>query len=123
MKLSRYAILIVLTAAAALVAAPARAQVKTGAPITVKAKAVKPPKDKIETFKGEVIHMDGTSIVVRDRKNTFVVRTFTYSPKLAQKLQRLINRGGYSYGDKVAIKYKEGSTVAESIKGKASKQS
>ncbi|HEV2304152.1 MAG TPA: hypothetical protein VGR93_01405 [Candidatus Acidoferrales bacterium] len=102
-------------------APPACAQVTTGKTITVKVKAPKPTKPKMETFKGQVVRMNTVSIIVRDNKNSYIVRTFTFSPALAKKLQSLIDRGGYQPGDNVTISYPAGSTVAQSIKGKASK--
>ncbi|MGH9864070.1 MAG: hypothetical protein ACRD4H_01515 [Candidatus Acidiferrales bacterium] len=99
----------------------ASAQVTTSKPITVKTKAVKPPRVKLDIFKGEVVRMNMVSIIVRDPKNSYIVRTFTFSPDVAKRLQPLIDKGGYQSGDRVTIKYAEGSTVAQSIKGKASK--
>lgn len=106
---------------AVLPAAPARAQETTGKTVTLKAKTVKPAKVKLETFKGEVVRMNTVSIIVRDPKNSYIVRTFTFSPELTKKLQPLIDRGGYQPGDKVTVSFAEGSTVAQSIKGKPSK--
>src|SRR5487761_828521 len=105
-----------------VLAAPrASAQVTTGKTITVKRKSVKPPKPKMDTFKGEVIRMNTVSIIVRDPKNSYIVRTFTFSPALAKKLHTLIDQGGYQSGDHVTIKYARGTEVAQTIKGKASK--
>src|SRR5579864_2411052 len=109
------------TAASGLAAPSASAQVTTGKTITVKPKTVKPPKVKLDIFKGEVIRMNTVSIMVRDPKNSYIVRTFTFSPDVAKKLQSLIDKGGYQSGDRVTIKYAAGSTVAQSINGKASK--
>lgn len=105
----------------ALAALPAHAQETTGKAITLKAKTVKPAKVKLENFKGQVVRMNTVSIIVRDPKNSYVVRTFTFSSELAKKLQPLIDRGGYQPGDNVTISYEPGSTVAQSIKGKPSK--
>lgn len=115
------ALLLILWPCASLAALPAQSQVKTGKTITVKVKAPKPPKPKIEKFKGQVIRMNTVSIIVRDEKNSYIVRTFTFSQALAKKLQTLIDRGGYQPGDRVTIFYPVGSTVAQSIKGKPSK--
>ena len=104
-----------------LVASRASTQVTTSKPIAVKSKTVKPPKMKLDTFKGEVIRMNTVSITVRDPKNSYIVRTFTFSPEVAKQLQPLIDKGGYQSGDHVTIKFAQGSTVAQSIKGKASK--
>ncbi len=118
----RIAIAIFFLASLAGVGLPsASAQVTTGKAITVKRKTAKPPKVKLDTFKGEVIRMNTVSIMVRDPKNSYIVRTFTFSPSVAKHLQPLIDKGGYQSGDHVTIKYAAGSTVAQSIKGKASK--
>jgi hypothetical protein len=121
MKLERIACFLALAAAAAFAARPAHAQVTTSKPITVKVKTAKPKKPKVDTFKGEVLHMDGSSIMVRDASDTAVVRTFTYTPALSKKLQKLLERGGYPYGERVRVKYAEGGTVAQGISGKAPK--
>lgn len=75
----------------------------------------------MDTFKGEVVRMNTVSIIVRDPKNSYLVRTFTFSPDLTKKLQALIGRGGYQPGDMVSVRYKDGTSEADSIKGKASK--
>lgn len=104
-----------------LAASPATAQQNTAAPVTLKAKTTKPAKIKMDTFKGEVVRMNTVSIIVRDPKNSYMVRTFTFSPDLTKKLQNLIARGGYQPGDEVTVRYKDGSSEAEMIKGKPSK--
>ncbi len=72
-------------------------------------------------FHGEVIAMTGAAITVRDRKNERMIRTFTYAPELKERMQGLLDRGGYQYGDKVAIRFKPPSNVALAVKGKPSK--
>lgn len=120
MKLERIAFAFVLVAAC--IAAPAtRAQETTSKTVTVKIKTPKPKKPKVDIFKGEVLHMDGSSVMVRDSTNTAMVRTFTYTPALSKKLQKLLARGGYPYGERVRVKYAEGSTVAQAISGRAPK--
>lgn len=105
----------------AFVVRAAYPQETTASPVTLKAKNVKPPKIKMDRFKGEVVRMNTVSIIVRDPKDSYIVRTFTFSPDLTKKLQGLIERGGYQPGDMVTVLYKDGTSVADSIKGKASK--
>lgn len=50
------------------------------------------------------------------------IHTFTYSPSLHEKMQEIFNAGGYQYGDKVVVWYRQGTTVALNIKGKPSKK-
>ena len=121
MKPERIAFALLFAGAVSLAAPAARAQVTTSKPVTVRVKTRKPPKPHFDTFKGVVLHMDAQSIIVRDPKNGAIVKTFSYTPELSKKLQHLIARGGYQYGDRVRVKYKSGETVAESISGKASK--
>ncbi len=106
-----------LVAAGLLVAAaPAVAQLDTSKPI-----AIKTLKPKIVKFRGEVLHMNPVSITVRSRENERVIRTFTFSPKVREQMQRILDNGGYQYGDKVVIESEAGSDVALRIKGKPSK--
>ena len=105
-----------LGAALALVATSVSAQVETGKPITLKA-----PKKKIAKFKGEVLSMTNVQIIVRSQGNERVIRTFTYTPVVREKMQQIIDRGGYQHGDRVEIHHEPGSTVAVKIKGKPSK--
>lgn len=96
----------------------ARAQVSEAPPIRVK---VKVPKARPGRFKGEVLHADSVSMMVRDRKDPRFIRTFTYSPKVKEQMDKIIARGGYQYGDKVEIRYQTGQDVALAIKGRPSK--
>lgn len=111
----------ILALAGVFASLPAAAQENTASPVTLKAKTSKPVKVKMDTFKGEVVRMNTVSIIVRDPKNSYVVRTFTFSPELTKKLQNLIARGGYQPGDVVTVRYKDGTSEAEMIKGKPSK--
>lgn len=105
----------------AFAARVAYSQETISSPVTLKAKTAKAPKVKMDTFKGEVVRMNTVSIIVRDPKNSYLVRTFTFSSDLTKKLQGLIERGGYQPGDMVTVRYKDGTSEADSIKGKPSK--
>ncbi len=107
---------LLLSAALLAAAAPLCAQVDVSKPIPVK--TVKP---KLERFQGEVVQASAVSISVRSRENERVIRSFTYSAELREKMQRLLESGGYQYGDKVEIQFQTGSDVALRIKGKPSK--
>jgi hypothetical protein len=95
------------------------AQVKdadTSRPIVVK--TPKETKPKNVKFIGEVVNSNIQSITVRSSDNERLIRTFTFSPELREKLQPVLDRGGYQYGDKVTIETQPNSDVALSIKGK-----
>jgi hypothetical protein len=107
---------LLIAAALALPAIPAGAQTTTSEPIVVKkipAKAV--------WMKAEVIHVDNNSIMVRERATERAIHTFTYDPKIKDKMQQIVDNGGYQTGDKVRILYLPGQSVALKIHGKPSK--
>jgi len=107
-----------LLAVGAAVAAPTAlgAQVTVGKPIDLKA-----PKPKIVKFKGQVVQASIAQIVVRSSENERVIRSFSFSPKVREAMQKIIDRGGYQHGDKVEIHHEAGSDVALKVKGKPSK--
>jgi hypothetical protein len=127
--------LISLPATAALLLAtgfssPARAQgpipvvvpivVDTAVPIIVN--TVKPkPKPGIAKFEGFVMNANIAQISVRAKGNDLAIRTFPLSPAAASKMQKIIDKGGYQYGDKVTVMYDSVSEKAVQIKGKPSK--
>lgn len=78
-------------------------------------------KPRLLEFKGTVMTFNTASITVRSERNMREVQSFTYSPKLHDKAVALMQKGGYQNGDKVTVKFAEGTTVAEEISGKPSK--
>ena len=116
-----FAALAVLDAGIAFTA-PAKAQdepvspLNTNSPIVVKQKAAKPV-----WLKAEVIHADQLSLLVREEDNGLNIHTFTYSDKAREKIQAVLEAGGYQYGDKIQIRYMPGKTEALDIKGGPSK--
>ncbi|MCU1342278.1 MAG: hypothetical protein JWN92_1701 [Candidatus Acidoferrum typicum] len=69
----------------------------------------------------EVLHMMTTGIQVRSLVNGLEIHTFTYSDQIRDPMRKLLDQGGYQYGDKVEIQYQPGTEVALKIKGKPSK--
>jgi len=92
------------------------AQLETGKPVKLK-----PPKPKIEKFKGEVLHANSVQITLRSRDNPRIIRTFSLTPELREKMLKIIERGGYQHGDRVEIEYVAGEETARKIKGKPSR--
>jgi hypothetical protein len=119
MKIRTSLAALALALAALALAAPAAAQQET-APV-VKAKPAKPPKVKTEKFKGTVVHATAAQITVQGEENQRVVRTFSLSPKMRERMQKIIERGGYQHGDKVTVYYQPTDEVATRVRGKASK--
>ena len=100
----------------ALLGTGVSAQVETSKPVKLKT-----AKTKLEKFKGEVLSMTNVQIIVRSVENERLIRTFTYTPEVRERMQQIIDKGGYQHGDKVEIHCAPGSDVAIKIKGKPSK--
>jgi hypothetical protein len=115
----KFALLLVATCAICAVAAPARAQVTT-APV-IKAKPMRTAEPKPAKTRFAVLHMMSTAIQVRSLVNEREIHTFTYSEQIRDQMQKLLDQGGYQYGDTVVIRYMPGTDVALQIKGKPSK--
>jgi hypothetical protein len=112
------------------VSSPARAQgpvpvvvpvvADTAVPIVVN--AVKPkPKPGIAKFEGFVMSANIAQISVRAKGNDLAIRTFPLSPAASAKMQQVVDKGGYQYGDKVTVLYDSTTERAVKIKGKPSK--
>jgi len=117
-----------LLAACMFFPAPAAAQVPasavpiivdTAVPIVVN--AVKPKPTGLAKFEGFVMNANIAQITVRAKGNDLGIRTFTLSQAAATKMQQIVDKGGYQYGDKVTIMYDPASLQAVKIKGKPSK--
>jgi hypothetical protein len=104
--------LVVLAAAVAIHAPVSHAQVNTSAPIVVKQNTPKPVWLAVE-----VLHADQLSILVREEANGMNIHTFSYSDKAREKIQLVLDAGGFQYGDKVKIRYLPGKTEVLDIKG------
>ena len=94
--------------------------VDTAVPIIVN--TVKPkPKPGIAKFEGFVMNANIAQISVRAKGNDLAIRTFPLSPVAVGKMQKIIDKGGYQYGDKVTVLYDSATEKAVQIKGKPSK--
>src|SRR5580704_13109689 len=79
----------------------------------------KPPKPL--KFDGQVIASNSVTITVRSRENAMLTQTFSYSPAVRDQMIKILNKGGYQFGDKVVIHYKPGTAEAVKLQGKPSK--
>ena len=123
---------LVLAGALAFSGSPAHAQVSEAAaaaasvvvPVVVKVVDTitrqKTPEGS-SWLKAEVIHADSQTIIVRERQNGMMIHTFNFSPDLKDRMQAILDNGGFQYGDKVSVLFMPGQTVALRIHGKPSK--
>jgi hypothetical protein len=94
--------------------------VDTAVPIIVSAVTPK-PKPGVAKFEGFVMHANIAQITVRAKGNDMAVRTFPLSDPAIAKMQQIVDKGGYQYGDKVTVLYDSTSLKALKVKGKPSK--
>jgi hypothetical protein len=90
------------------------------APIVVKAVQPK-PKPGVQKFQGYFMHANIAQVTVRARGNDLAIQTFPLSEAVAAKMQKIIDKGGYQYGDKVTVFYDSQTNKALRIKGKPSR--
>ncbi len=117
-------------AAAGVSSLPAAAQTPVTVPIVVADTAVpiivavvkpKPRPAGIDKFEGFVMHANNAQITVRAKENDLTIRTFPLSPDASAKMQTIVDKGGYQYGDKVTVYYEHDTSKAIRVKGKPSK--
>jgi len=60
-------------------------------------------------------------VTVRAKGNDMTIQTFPLSDAVAAKMQKIIDNGGYQYGDKITVYYDPQTHQALKIKGKPSR--
>jgi hypothetical protein len=91
----------------------------TAVPIVVN--AVKPKPTGLSKFEGYVMNANIAQITVRAKGNDLAIQTFALSPQATAKMQTIVDKGGYQYGDKVTLLYDPASLQVIKLKGKPSK--
>jgi hypothetical protein len=122
-------IAVVLFCAAALLAVaapPARAQLTEPARTPIRTApntpvVVKQKPTKAVWLKAEVIHSDLNTLIVREEGNEMAIHTFTFAEKAKDKIEQVLDEGGYQTGDHVKILWMPGTSEALNIKGRPSK--
>ena len=89
----------------------AASQVRDSKPVRIHSKTPKPATD---SWSGEVVSFTPSSVTVRDRANMSILRTFSFSPELARKVE---NRH-MEHGDRVSVRYLRGTETAVALKGR-----
>ncbi len=90
-------------------------------PIVVKVLTPKPKPTGLEKFEGFIVHANVAQVTVRAKGNDLGIQTFPLNPDVAAKMQKIVDNGGYQYGDKVTVYYDPTSRTAVRIKGKPSR--
>jgi hypothetical protein len=94
--------------------------VDTAAAIVVSAVTPKPKPAGIAKFEGFVMNANIAQVTVRAKGNDMSIRSFSLSQAAATKMQQIIDKGGYQYGDKITVYYDTQSQQAMKFKGKPS---
>jgi hypothetical protein len=119
-----------LLAAGGAFSSPAEAQVPpsvvpvvvdTAVPIVVNAIKPKPKPTGLAKFEGFVQNANIVQITVRAKGNDMSIQTFSLSENASARMQQIVDKGGYQYGDRVTILYDPSTQKAIKIKGKPSK--
>jgi hypothetical protein len=91
----------------------------TAVPIVVN--AVKPKPTGLSKFEGYVMNANVAQITVRAKGNDMAIQTFALSPQASAKMQGIVDKGGYQYGDKITLLYDPANLQVIKLKGKPSK--
>jgi hypothetical protein len=83
--------------------------------------AVKPKPTGLSKFEGYVMNANIAQITVRAKGNDMGIQTFALSPQASAKMQAIVDKGGYQYGDKITVLYDASNMQAIKLKGKPSK--
>lgn len=95
--------------------------VDTAVPILVNAIKPKPKANGLAKFEGFVMHANIAQITARAKGNDLTIQTFALSQDASARMQQIVDKGGYQYGDKVTIYYNPTTMQAMKFKGKPSK--
>lgn len=91
------------------------------APIIISAVKPKPKPTGLSKFEGTVMHANSVQITLKAMGNDLSIQTFPLSEAASLKMQQIIDKGGYQYGDKVKLEYDPQSMRVVKFKGKPSK--
>ena len=83
--------------------------------------AIKPKPTGLAKFQGTVMHASSIQVTVRAKDNDMAVRSFPLTGEAATKMQQVVEKGGFQYGDKITVFYDPTSLQAVKFKGKPSK--
>lgn len=91
------------------------------APIVAKIVTPKHKNTGASKFEGYFMNGNLAQVTVRAKGNDLGIQTFALNQDVAAKMQKIIDKGGYQYGDKITVYYDPQTKQAVKIKGKPSK--
>lgn len=91
------------------------------APIVVKAVTPKPKATGVVKFQGYVMHANAVQVTVKAKGGNMTIETFSLNEATSAKMLKIIDKGGYQYGDKITVYYDAQTHKALKFKGKPSR--
>jgi hypothetical protein len=111
-----------LTPSRAVAQDPILTPVIVGEAASIVVNAVTPkPKPGVQKFQGLFVHGNPAQVTLRQSGNEMDIQTFPLSQEASAKMQKVIDKGGYQYGDKVTVYYDSTTHKALKFKGKPSR--
>jgi hypothetical protein len=91
------------------------------APIVIKTLTPKPKQTGLQKYEGTIVNANIAQVTVRAKGNDMGIQTFALNASESARMQKVVDGGGYQYGDRVTIYYDPTSHTAMKIKGKPSR--
>jgi len=118
----KHVLAVVVLAGVSCGVAQAQDPIVVGTAAAAVVQAIRPKKQSpYPKFEGTIMNSNNVLITVRSKQNELAVRTFTLTEEASQKMQKIIDKGGYQYGDKVTVFFDPTTNKAIKVKGKPSK--
>jgi hypothetical protein len=74
-----------------------------------------------QKFQGYFVNGNIAQITLRAKGNDMAIQTFPLSQDVSAKMQKIVDKGGYQYGDKVTVYFDPQTHQALKVKGKPSR--
>ncbi len=94
--------------------------VDTAAPIIINAIKPQPKATGLVKFEGSYLSGNNAQITLRAAGNDQAIQTFPLTADSSAKMQAIIDRGGYQYGDRITVYYNPQNLQVVKFKGKPS---
>lgn len=91
------------------------------APIVVRAITPKPKATGVQKFQGTVMHANAAQVTVKAKGDNMTIETFALNDATSAKMLKIIDKGGFQYGDKITVYYDAQTHKALKFKGKPSR--
>ncbi|HXR34183.1 MAG TPA: hypothetical protein VN830_10765 [Verrucomicrobiae bacterium] len=94
--------------------------VDTAVPIIVNEIKPQPKATGLVKFEGSVMNANRAQVTVRSFGNDLSIQTFPLSEKASEKMQQIVDKGGYQHGDRIIVYYDPRNLKVIKFKGKPS---